>query len=157
MFATAVVTAGWGVLVWTGSIDTIWPMFGIANQLLAVVALCVVTTLLVNTGRAKYAWTTLPPMLFVLSTTMTAAWQMCTGSFPQMIGSGQVLKGTLSLLMTVFVVTCVAALLLFAAARWLTVLRGLAPVRPDVPPPALAVEGMQSRDREGAVDDAIAP
>ena len=39
MLATAVVTAGWGVLVYTGSIDTIWPMFGIANQMLAVVAL----------------------------------------------------------------------------------------------------------------------
>ena len=47
---------GWAVLVWTGSIDTIWPMFGIANQLLAVIALCLVTTLLVNTGRARYVW-----------------------------------------------------------------------------------------------------
>src|SRR5262249_37740806 len=44
--ATLVVTAGWGVLVWGGSINTIWPMFGIANQLLAVMALALVTTLL---------------------------------------------------------------------------------------------------------------
>ena len=77
ILATAAVTAGWGILVYTGSIDTIWPMFGIANQLLAVVALSVVTTLLVNTGRGRYAWVTLLPMLFVLSTTMTAAYQMC--------------------------------------------------------------------------------
>ena len=55
VLATLVVTAGWGVLVWTGSIDTIWPMFGIANQLLAVMALALVTTLLVNTGRGRYA------------------------------------------------------------------------------------------------------
>ena len=40
VLATALVTAGWGGLIWTGSIDTIWPMFGIANQLLAVIALC---------------------------------------------------------------------------------------------------------------------
>ena len=55
VLATAVVTAGWGVLIWTGSIDTIWPMFGIANQMLAVIALSVVTTLLINTGRGRYA------------------------------------------------------------------------------------------------------
>ena len=123
ILATAAVTAGWGILVYTGSIDTIWPMFGIANQLLAVVALCVVTTLLVNTGRGRYAWVTLLPMLFVLSTTMTAAYQMCRYSFPTMIQSGQVPKGSLSMAMTVFVVTCVLTLLLLAAARWFMVAR----------------------------------
>ena len=131
ILATALVTAGWGVLVYTGSIDTIWPMFGIANQLLAVVALSVVTTLLVNTGRGRYAWVTLLPMLFVLSTTMTAAYQMCTTSFPAMIAGGQALKGGLSMLMTVFVVACVLTLLLLATARQLAVARGLIPARPD--------------------------
>jgi carbon starvation protein len=134
ILATLAVTLGWGVLVYTGSIDTIWPMFGIANQLLAVVALSVVTTLLVNTGRGRYAWTTLLPMLFVLSTTMTAAYQMCRYSFPSMIGAGQVLKGSLSMATTVFVVTCVLTLLLLAAARCLAVARGLIPTRPDVEP-----------------------
>src|SRR5919201_7003201 len=76
--ATAVVTAGWGLLVYTGSIDTIWPMFGIANQLLAVLALSLVTTLLINTGRGRYAWVTLLPMLWVVSTTMTAGVQLMT-------------------------------------------------------------------------------
>src|SRR5581483_12051906 len=65
LLATFVVTAGWGALIHTGSINTIWPMFGIANQLLAVIALCLVTTMLVNTGRSRYAWVTLLPMLFV--------------------------------------------------------------------------------------------
>ena len=51
-------------------------MFGIANQLLAVIALCLVTTLLINTGRARYAPMTLLPMLFVTATTMTAAEMM---------------------------------------------------------------------------------
>src|SRR5262249_16737369 len=54
VLATLVVTAGWGLLVSTGSIDTIWPMFGIANQLLAVIALCLLTTLLLNSGRGRY-------------------------------------------------------------------------------------------------------
>jgi carbon starvation protein len=131
ILSTLAVTLGWGVLVYTGSIDTIWPMFGIANQLLAVVALSVVTTLLVNTGRGRYAWVTLLPMLFVLSTTMTAAYQMCLYTFPSMIGAGQVLKGSLSLATTVFVVACVMTLLLLAAARCLAVGRGLIPARPE--------------------------
>jgi carbon starvation protein len=131
ILSTLAVTLGWGVLVYTGSIDTIWPMFGIANQLLAVVALSVVTTLLVNTGRGRYAWVTLLPMLFVLSTTMTAAYQMCRYSFPSMIGAGQVLKGSLSLATTVFVVTCVLTLLMLAAARCVAVASGLIATRPS--------------------------
>jgi carbon starvation protein len=132
LLATFVVTAGWGVLVYTGSIDTIWPMFGIANQLLAVVALALVTTLLVNTGRARFAPVTILPMLFVTATTMTAAAEMVGTRFPVMMASGEtpvVIKGTLSLVMTIFVVTCVAALLLMAVVRWLAVLRGVVPVR----------------------------
>ena len=57
-------------------------MFGIANQLLAVLALALVTTWLVNTGRGRYAWVTLLPMLFVVSTTMTAGVELLTGQFP---------------------------------------------------------------------------
>ena len=74
--STLAITVGWGALVASGSIDTIWPMFGIANQLLAVLALCLVTTMLVNAGRGKYAPVTLLPMLFVTVTTMTAGVQM---------------------------------------------------------------------------------
>ncbi|HEV3146014.1 MAG TPA: carbon starvation protein A, partial [Gemmataceae bacterium] len=65
VLSTFLVTFGWAYLVWNGSISTIWPMFGIANQLLAVLALALVTTLLVNTGKAKYALITILPMLFV--------------------------------------------------------------------------------------------
>lgn len=127
VLATAVVTAGWGLLVQTGSIDTIWPMFGIANQLLAVVALCLVTTLLLNSGRGRYAPVTLLPMLFVVATTMTAAAQMV----PQFVeatrrGAWSPLKGTLNIGLTVFVIACVLALLLIAFGRWLAVLRGVA-------------------------------
>jgi len=159
--ATAAVTAGWGVLVWTGSIDTIWPMFGIANQMLAVVALALVTTLLVNSGRSRYAWVTLLPMLFVTATTMTAAVQMVGVFFPKMIEGGQVTKGVLSLVLTVFVVACVLNLLLLAAARWLLVWRGVVPVRPEEPPPvpALALArfgGGHHGDREAVTEQAPA-
>ena len=51
---TALVVLGWGSFIWSGSVETIWPMFGMANQLLAVIALSVVTTALFNSGRARY-------------------------------------------------------------------------------------------------------
>jgi carbon starvation protein len=130
-FATAVVTAGWGILVYTGSIDTIWPMFGIANQLLAVLALALVTTLLVNTGRGRYAPVTLLPMLFVVSTTLTAGVQLVGWSFPAMYATGQPLKATLCIVLTVFVMVSVGTLLLMAASRWVAVAGGLVPGRGD--------------------------
>jgi carbon starvation protein len=123
VLATAVVTTAWGALIWTGSISTIWPMFGIANQLLAVVALALVTTLLINSGRGRYAWVTLLPMLFVISTTMTAGVQMITRQFPAMIAQGgsRALAGYLNIGLTLFVMLCVVVLLLNAVVRWVTV------------------------------------
>ncbi|GBD37536.1 Carbon starvation protein A [bacterium HR36] len=123
VLATAVVTGLWGALIWTGSISTIWPMFGIANQLLAVIALALVTTLLINSGRGRYAWVTLLPMLFVISTTMTAGAQLITSQFPAMIAEGgsRALAGYLNIALTLFVMLCVLVLLLNAIVRWITV------------------------------------
>jgi carbon starvation protein len=107
-----------------------------------VVALALVATLLVNSGRGRYAPVTVLPMLFVISTTMTAGVQMVTRSFPEMIQRGErtnnqalVLSGALSMAMTIFVMACVAVLLLLAAARWLLVARGVVPVTkaPEAP------------------------
>jgi carbon starvation protein len=126
ILSTALVTAGWGTLVYTGSIDTIWPMFGIANQLLAVLALALVTTLLINGGKGRYAWVTLLPMLFVSITTLTAGTQLVAFQFPTMINtglelkqSGLVGKGTLSLIMALLVMVLVSALVFMAVIRWL--------------------------------------
>jgi carbon starvation protein len=137
--ATLVVTAGWGGLVYTGSIDTIWPMFGIANQLLAVVALALVTTWLVNTGRGRYAPVTLLPMLFVTTTTLSAGTIMVGKTFPSMIEDGQrlgnnelIIKGVLNIGVTVFIVACVGTLLLIAASRWVAVLGGLVPRKGEI-------------------------
>lgn len=130
VLATLVVTAGWGVLIYTGSIDTIWPMFGIANQLLAVVALCLVTTLLVNTGRGRYAPVTLLPMLFVTLTTMTAGAKMMPQFHARATsGAWSWTKYTLNTGLTVFVMACVGMLLLIAASRWVAVWSGLTPSR----------------------------
>ena len=76
IIASLLAVSGWGYLIWTGNIDTIWPMFGIANQLLAVVAFSIVGTVIVNAGRARYLWVVVMPMAFVTTTTMTAGVQL---------------------------------------------------------------------------------
>ena len=131
LIASGIITGSWGWLIHTGSIDTIWPMFGIANQLLAVLALALVTTWLFNTGRAKYAFVTILPMLFVVSTTMTAGVQMVTVRFPAMIAAGKTTAGYLNIALTVFVMASVGAVLLWAMARWVGVLLKLVPTRRD--------------------------
>jgi carbon starvation protein len=118
ILATALVTAGWGVLIHTGSINTIWPMFGIANQLLAVIALCLVTTMLVQSRRGRHAWVTVLPMIFVISTTMTAGVELILYQFPAKPSKFQAVLNTVAAL---FVMSCVATLLLIAVARWLAV------------------------------------
>ncbi len=136
LLATFVVTAGWGALVWGGSINTIWPMFGIANQLLAVMALALVTTLLVNSGRAKYAPLTLLPMLFVTTTTMSAGYVMLRlfmgqASDPQP-GGPPAWVGVLNFSLTLFVIVSVMTLLLLAASRWVAVISGAIQPRPEL-------------------------
>ena len=103
-------------------------MFGIANQLLAVLALCLVTTVLINSGRGRYAWVTLLPMLFVTSTTMSAGVLM-VGQFAKM-AEKDALTGVLNLSLTVFVMASVGFILLWAASRWVLVLRGVIAVKP---------------------------
>jgi carbon starvation protein len=130
VLSTLVITMGWGALVASGSIGTIWPMFGIANQLLAVLALCLVTTLLVNSGRAKFAPVTLCPMLFVTITTMTAGVQMAQ-QFTTDIRKGRALSGGLNLSLTLFVMVSVGLILVMAASRWYAVLTGMIKTRPE--------------------------
>jgi carbon starvation protein len=123
ILSTALVVLGWGTFIWSGSVETIWPMFGMANQLLAVIALSVVTTALINSGRARYAPTTLAPMLFVLTTTSTAGYYEITHKFYNMIKAGAVLKGTLNIGLTAMLLVCATVILASACGQWLAVLK----------------------------------
>jgi carbon starvation protein len=89
IFATVLCVAGWGYFVYQGTIDplggvnTIWPLFGISNQMLAGIALLLATTVLIKLKRERYAWVTLVPTAWLLVCTLTAGWMKAFSSDPR--------------------------------------------------------------------------
>ena len=123
--SSVLVVAAWAYFIWAGSISTIWPMFGIANQLLASVALAVGTTVIINAGRARYAWVTLLPLAFVALTTLTAgALSVRDNFYPMAVGpdAAKHFQGYLNSTVTIVMMTCVVVILASAIMRWISVL-----------------------------------
>jgi carbon starvation protein len=121
LLSTGLIVAGWTYFILTGSISTIWPMFGIANQLLAALALAIGTTILVNAGRARYAWTTAVPMAFVAATALTAGFLSVRDNFLPMTrlpDGGKVVQGWVNSTLTVVMMACVLFVLAEAVLAW---------------------------------------
>jgi carbon starvation protein len=120
IFASALVVAAWSYFIYTGSIQTLWPMFGVSNQLLAVVALTVGTTVLINEGRGKYAWITITPLCFVGVTTLCAGFLSIKNIFlPMLQKPDSAFQGALLSTLTATMMCCAIAVLGDAVPRWL--------------------------------------
>jgi carbon starvation protein len=114
----------WAYFIYSGSVSTIWPMFGAANQLLATIALTVGTSFIINNGKKKYAWFTLVPMLFVGITTLTACWLNITNIYAPQINIGDTrLKGIINLSLTLIIMICAVTIIFNAVPKWLKAYR----------------------------------
>lgn len=120
LISSGLVVLMWGYFIYTGSVSTIWPMFGSANQLLATIALAVGTTWIINRGKAKYAWVTIIPFVFVGITTMTACIMNITGIYIPQIGVPKHhLRGIINLVMTVVIMSSVVIIVWDALPIWI--------------------------------------
>jgi len=134
VISSVVIVSSWSYFIWNGSINTIWPMFGIANQLLAAVALAVGTTIIINMGRARYGWVTAVPLAFVSITTLSSGvlsirdnfWPLAIGADPS-----KHFQGYLNTILTVIMMVCVILILANAIWRCAQVLRGRLAIMPE--------------------------
>ncbi len=124
LLASLLVVFAWGYFIYTGSVSTIWPMFGSANQLLASLALAVGTSYLINTGKKRYAWITIIPMLFVGITTLVACWLNIKNIYyPQLFESATFVRGTINLVFTLVILSSVITILIDAVPKWIRAYR----------------------------------
>lgn len=124
LLTSGLIVFAWAYFIYTGSVSTIWPMFGTANQLLATIALVIGTSFIINRGRAKYAWVTILPMIFVGVTTITAAYLNIKNIYiPQVRESGTMIPGLINLILTLCILICVFIIIYNAVPKWIKAFR----------------------------------
>ncbi|TSA37667.1 MAG: carbon starvation protein A [Porphyromonadaceae bacterium] len=120
LFTSAVIVFCWGYFIYTGSISTVWPMFGTANQLMATIALVVGTSYIINRGRRRYSWVTIIPMAFVGITTLYAGIMNIINIFyPQMIIRATMVPGMINFVLTIVIIICLFVIFGNALPKWL--------------------------------------
>jgi carbon starvation protein len=143
VLTSALIVAAWGYFLWQGvkdplgGINSLWPLFGICNQLLATVALCVATTIIVKMGRARYALVTLIPLCWLVAVTFTASYHKVLNPNPrigflaharQLASAGAdarlIFNDRLDAAVAGVLVVLVAVVLMESALEWARVLSG---------------------------------
>jgi len=123
ILASVIAVFAWAYFIWTGSIQTIWPLFGMANQMLACVALCVATTMLINSNKAKYAWVTAVPMAFIAVIEMTAGYQnIAINYWPMTQNPATSFNGYLNTLIVAALMIGLTIVMVGSARKWYRVL-----------------------------------
>lgn len=141
VLASGLIVVSWGYFIYTGTVSTIWPMFGTANQLLAAVALAIGTSYIVNRGRARYAWVTIVPLAFVAVTTLTAGWMNVTRIYLPMVWVEKTMvQGIINASLTSLIMVCLVVVLADAIPKWIQTARGQRALVRDLPPQALAAQ-----------------
>jgi carbon starvation protein len=140
------VVAGWGYFLVQGvrdplgGINSLWPLFGIANQLLAAIALCVATTVLLKMHGARFMWITCAPLVWLVTVTFSAAWQKIFSPIPAIgflaqadkLAAGPQTEATQTLIFNArldaavcgILMVLVATILLDSLRVWVGILRG---------------------------------
>jgi len=145
---SGLIVGAWGYFLWQGvkdplgGINSLWPLFGIANQLLATVALCVATTIIIKMHRARYAAVTLAPLAWLVAVTFTASWHkmfdpnprvgflaqarvLATGPTPMSSATARVIfNNRLDAVVTGVLVVMVTLVLVESARQWIGILTG---------------------------------
>ncbi len=119
LITSGFIVFAWGYFVYTGSVSTIWPMFGTANQLLGTIALAIGTSYIINHSKPKYAWITIVPMTFVGVTTMTAGFLNIKNLFiPQVMEASTRIQGSVNLVLTLIIMASLVIILIDSVPRW---------------------------------------
>jgi carbon starvation protein len=143
---SALIVGAWGFFLWQGvkdplgGINSLWPLFGIANQLLATVALCLATTIIIKMHRTRYAIITLVPLAWLVAVTFTASWQKILDPNPRVgflsqarvLAASPITSATARLIfnnrldaaVTAVLVVMVTLVLIESVRQWINVLSG---------------------------------
>jgi len=124
LLASGLIVFAWGYFIYTGTVSTIWPMFGTANQLLACIALVIGTTFIINRGRARYAWVTILPMIFIGITTLTAGFLNIKNIYlPQARVAATRVPGLINLVLTATIIISLLIIISDSIPKWIKVIR----------------------------------